>query len=95
MSALYHLMAHRRVASVHMQHGTPHRSGSSTVMRPDVPLVSLRDAPDDRDEPEAGPDTPQHDPITPWWYRVVLPLALVLSALAQVGCMGLMFGWWK
>jgi len=88
MSALYHLMAHRRVASVHMQHGTPRRSGISNITRPDAPLVSLRDAPDDRDAPEAVPDTP-------WGYRAFLPLTLLLLAVIEAGCMGIAFGWWK
>lgn len=95
MSALYHLMAHRRVASVHMQHGTPHRSGISSITRPDVPLVSLRDAPAEGDNGGGEPKATPEPHATPWWYRAILPLAIVASAVMQIAVIGAMFGWWK
>lgn len=99
MSALYHLLAHKRVRSVHMQHATPGRSRISYIPRPDVPLVSLRDAPGDGDNgggndgSNAAP--PSHEIAHPFWWRLVLPVAMVLSAVTQVGCIGVIFGWWQ
>lgn len=100
MSALFHLMAHRRVASVHMQHGNHdgrslmgdgYSSSNAPHHRP--PLASLRVAESDREPPEgdeAAPGTAPH-----WGYRVVLPLAFIVLAIVEVGCIGIAFGWWK
>jgi hypothetical protein len=93
MSALYHLLAHKRLTSVHMQHATPGRGGISNITRPDVPLVSLRDAPADRDN--SGGNERTHDQAhTPGWWRLVLPVAIALSAVLQILVVGTLCGWW-
>jgi hypothetical protein len=85
-----------------MQQPAPRRSltsqkhPSSNAQRPDVPLVSLRDAPADGDNGIGGNDAPaSHEIAHPLWWRLVLPVAMVLSAVTQVGCIGVIFGWWQ
>jgi hypothetical protein len=75
-----------------MQQATPGRRRISNLDRPDVPLVSLRDAPADR---SLGKQRERRDIAHPAWCRLVLPAALALSAGVEVRCIGFIFGWWQ
>lgn len=89
MSALFRLMQHRQLAGVHRPGAAPRtaRRGITNVWQRDADPVGPHDPSPDhtRDDPAAGPR----------WWRWVLPVAIVLSAVFQLVVLGSMFGWWK